>query len=37
VKRYRDDKRVDEADTMESVRRIYAAQSAAQSATHQDQ
>jgi len=26
VKRYRDDKRVDEADTMESVRRIYAAQ-----------
>jgi ATP-dependent DNA ligase I len=30
VKRYRDDKRVDEADTMESVRKIYAAQSAAQ-------
>jgi DNA ligase-1 len=27
VKRYRDDKRVDEADTMESVRKIYAAQS----------
>jgi len=27
VKRYRDDKRVEEADTMESVRRIYAAQS----------
>jgi ATP-dependent DNA ligase I len=26
VKRYRDDKRADEADTMESVRRIYAAQ-----------
>jgi DNA ligase-1 len=26
VKRYRDDKRPDEADTMESVRRIYAAQ-----------
>jgi len=26
VKRYRDDKRVDEADTMDSVRRIYAAQ-----------
>jgi DNA ligase 1 len=37
VKRYRDDKRVDEADTMESVRRIYAAQSAAPSATHRDQ
>jgi len=28
VKRYRDDKRVEEADTMDSVRRIYAAQSA---------
>ena len=27
VKRYRDDKRAEEADTMESVRRIYAAQS----------
>jgi DNA ligase-1 len=27
VKRYRDDKRVEEADTMESVRRIYEAQS----------
>jgi DNA ligase 1 len=27
VKRYRDDKRVDEADTMESVRKIFAAQS----------
>jgi DNA ligase-1 len=27
VKRYRDDKRVEDADTMESVRRIYAAQS----------
>lgn len=27
VKRYRDDKRPEEADTMESVRRIYAAQS----------
>jgi DNA ligase-1 len=26
VKRYRDDKRVAEADTMESVRRIHAAQ-----------
>jgi len=26
VKRYRDDKRADEADSMESVRRIYAAQ-----------
>lgn len=26
VKRYRDDKRVEEADTMESVRKIYAAQ-----------
>jgi DNA ligase-1 len=26
VKRYRDDKRAEEADTMESVRRIYAAQ-----------
>ena len=30
VKRYRDDKRVDEADTMESVRRIFEAQSAAE-------
>jgi DNA ligase 1 len=30
VKRYRDDKRVDEADTMESVRKIYAAQSPVQ-------
>jgi DNA ligase 1 len=30
VKRYRDDKRAEDADTMESVRRIYAAQSAAQ-------
>jgi DNA ligase-1 len=29
VKRYRDDKRVDEADTMDSVRRIFEAQSAA--------
>jgi len=29
VKRYRDDKRADEADTMESVRRIFAAQSGA--------
>jgi DNA ligase-1 len=28
VKRYRDDKRADEADTMESVRRIHAMQSA---------
>ena len=28
VKRYRDDKRVEDADTMESVRQIYAAQSA---------
>ena len=26
VKRYRDDKRADEADTMDSVRRIHAAQ-----------
>jgi DNA ligase-1 len=26
VKRYRDDKRVDEADTMDAVRKIYAAQ-----------
>jgi DNA ligase-1 len=32
VKRYRDDKRAAEADTMDSVRRLYAAQSAAQSA-----
>jgi DNA ligase-1 len=31
VKRYRDDKRVEEADTMDSVRRIYAAQSASES------
>jgi DNA ligase-1 len=30
VKRYRDDKRVDEADSMESVRKIYAAQSTAE-------
>jgi DNA ligase-1 len=29
VKRYRDDKRAEEADTMESVRKIFAAQSAA--------
>jgi len=29
VKRYRDDKRAEEADTMESVRRIYAAQAGA--------
>jgi DNA ligase 1 len=29
VKRYRDDKRAEEADTMESVRKIYAAQAAA--------
>ena len=29
VKRYRDDKRVEDADTMEAVRKIYAAQSAA--------
>jgi hypothetical protein len=27
VKRYRNDKRVEDADTMESVRRIHAAQS----------
>ena len=27
VKRYRDDKRASEADTMEAVRRIFAAQS----------
>jgi DNA ligase-1 len=26
VKRYRDDKRAEDADTMESVRRIYSAQ-----------
>jgi DNA ligase-1 len=26
VKRYRDDKRADEADTMESVRRVYESQ-----------
>jgi DNA ligase 1 len=32
VKRYRDDKRADEADSMESVRRIFAAQSGATSA-----
>jgi DNA ligase 1 len=31
VKRYRDDKRVEDADTMEAVRRIYAAQSGASS------
>jgi DNA ligase-1 len=29
VKRYREDKRAEEADTMTSVRRIYAAQSGA--------
>jgi len=29
VKRYRDDKRVEDADTMETVRRVYAAQSGA--------
>ena len=29
VKRYRDDKRVEDADTMEAVRRIFAAQGAA--------
>jgi DNA ligase-1 len=29
VKRYRDDKRADEADTMDAVRKIYAAQSGA--------
>jgi len=29
VKRYRDDKRVEDADTMDAVRKIYAAQSAA--------
>jgi DNA ligase 1 len=28
VKRYRDDKRLDDADNMDSVRRIYDAQSA---------
>jgi len=28
VKRYRDDKRAEEADTMDSVRKIFAAQSA---------
>jgi DNA ligase-1 len=32
VKRYRDDKPAEEADTMESIRRIYAAQSVADSA-----
>jgi DNA ligase-1 len=32
VKRYRDDKRVEDADTMEAVRRIYAAQSASSGA-----
>jgi DNA ligase 1 len=26
IKRYRDDKRAEDADTMESVRRIFAAQ-----------
>jgi DNA ligase-1 len=31
VKRYRDDKRAEEADTMESVRRIYAVQAGAAS------
>jgi DNA ligase 1 len=31
IKRYRDDKRVEDADTMESVRRIYAAQAGAAS------
>jgi DNA ligase-1 len=29
VKRYRDDKRAEDADTLESVRRIYAAQAGA--------
>jgi DNA ligase-1 len=29
VKRYRDDKRAEDADTMETVRRVYAAQSGA--------
>jgi hypothetical protein len=29
VKRYREDKRVEDADTMEAVRRIFAAQGAA--------
>ena len=29
VKRYREDKRVEDADTMEALRRIFAAQSAA--------
>jgi DNA ligase 1 len=33
VKRYRDDKRIEEADTMDSVRKIFAAQS---SASHKD-
>jgi hypothetical protein len=32
VKRYRDDKRADEADTMSAVRKIYAAQAGAQNA-----
>jgi len=31
VKRYRDDKRAEEADTVESVRRIYAVQAGAAS------
>jgi len=29
VKRYRDDKRAEDADTMEMVRKVYAAQSGA--------
>jgi DNA ligase-1 len=29
VKRYRDDKRAEDADTMDTVRRVYAAQSGA--------
>jgi DNA ligase-1 len=33
VKRYREDKRADEADTMESIRRIYAGQSGAAGAS----
>jgi DNA ligase 1 len=34
VKRYRDDKRVEDADTMEAVRKIYAAQSASNYEDH---
>jgi DNA ligase-1 len=37
VKRYREDKSVDDADTLDSVRRIYAAQSAASEASDAQQ